>query len=103
MRDPLLIVEGLSKDFTLHQQGGVQLPVLRGVSLTVRAGECIALTGPSGAGKSTPVQALSDNDLSGGEQQRVNLARGFALPYTVMLVDEPTASLVRPIPKSRSR
>jgi len=103
MRDPLLIVEGLSKDFTLHQQGGVQLPVLRGVSLTLRAGECIALTGPSGAGKSTPVQALFDNDLSGGEQQGINLARGFALPYTVMLVDEPTASLVRPIPKSRSR
>lgn len=31
--------------------------------------------------------------FSGGEQQRVNLARGFAYPYPVMLLDEPTASL----------
>jgi alpha-D-ribose 1-methylphosphonate 5-triphosphate synthase subunit PhnL len=31
--------------------------------------------------------------FSGGEQQRVNLARGFAHPYPVMLLDEPTASL----------
>jgi alpha-D-ribose 1-methylphosphonate 5-triphosphate synthase subunit PhnL len=31
--------------------------------------------------------------FSGGEQQRVNLARGFAPGYSVMLLDEPTASL----------
>jgi alpha-D-ribose 1-methylphosphonate 5-triphosphate synthase subunit PhnL len=31
--------------------------------------------------------------FSGGEQQRVNLARGFAHPYPVLLLDEPTASL----------
>ncbi|WP_291297355.1 phosphonate C-P lyase system protein PhnL [Elioraea sp.] len=31
--------------------------------------------------------------FSGGEQQRVNLARGFVHPYPVMLLDEPTASL----------
>jgi alpha-D-ribose 1-methylphosphonate 5-triphosphate synthase subunit PhnL len=31
--------------------------------------------------------------FSGGEQQRVNLARGFAPDYSVMLLDEPTASL----------
>ena len=31
--------------------------------------------------------------FSGGEQQRVNLARGFAPDYAVMLLDEPTASL----------
>ena len=31
--------------------------------------------------------------FSGGEQQRVNLARGFAPSYPVMLLDEPTASL----------
>lgn len=31
--------------------------------------------------------------FSGGEQQRVNLARGFAHPYPILLLDEPTASL----------
>ncbi|MEL6487898.1 MAG: phosphonate C-P lyase system protein PhnL, partial [Pseudomonadota bacterium] len=31
--------------------------------------------------------------FSGGEQQRVNIARGFAVSYPIMLLDEPTASL----------
>lgn len=31
--------------------------------------------------------------FSGGEQQRVNIARGFAIDYPIMLLDEPTASL----------
>lgn len=31
--------------------------------------------------------------FSGGEQQRINIARGFCAPYPVLLLDEPTASL----------
>lgn len=31
--------------------------------------------------------------FSGGEQQRVNIARGFAGEHTVLILDEPTASL----------
>jgi len=31
--------------------------------------------------------------FSGGEQQRVNIARGFITPHTILLLDEPTASL----------
>lgn len=36
---------------------------------------------------------LSPTTFSGGEQQRVNIARGFAFPYPALLLDEPTASL----------
>lgn len=37
--------------------------------------------------------ALSPTTFSGGEQQRVNIARGFAHAYPALLLDEPTASL----------
>ena len=37
--------------------------------------------------------ALSPVTFSGGEQQRVNIARGFAYAYPILLLDEPTASL----------
>jgi alpha-D-ribose 1-methylphosphonate 5-triphosphate synthase subunit PhnL len=36
---------------------------------------------------------LSATTFSGGEQQRINLARGFIAPYPILLLDEPTASL----------
>lgn len=36
---------------------------------------------------------LAPATFSGGEQQRVNIARGFAAEFPVMLLDEPTASL----------
>jgi alpha-D-ribose 1-methylphosphonate 5-triphosphate synthase subunit PhnL len=178
----LLSTESLSKQFTLHLQGGIRIPVLSHVDLTVRAGECVALAGPSGAGKSTLLRSLYGNyradsgrilirhdgemvdiatasprivvrvrerslgyvsqflrvvprvaaidivaeaarDLppeaarheaaallsqlniptrlhalppatfSGGEQQRINLARGFIGAHPILLLDEPTASL----------
>lgn len=36
---------------------------------------------------------LAPATFSGGEQQRVNIARGFAANHPILLLDEPTASL----------
>jgi alpha-D-ribose 1-methylphosphonate 5-triphosphate synthase subunit PhnL len=172
------------KSFTMHLQGGIELPVVHGVSFRVEPGECVVLSGPSGAGKSSilkmifgnyrcdggrigirhlgsvidlataePRQVLSvrrstigyvsqflravprvatidvvaepliangiaraearekagallrrlniperlwalpPSTFSGGEQQRVNIARGFISDLPILLLDEPTASL----------
>jgi alpha-D-ribose 1-methylphosphonate 5-triphosphate synthase subunit PhnL len=180
----MIEISNAEKTFTMHLQGGVQLPVVRGVSFQVAAGECVVLSGRSGAGKSSilkmmfgnyrcdagrigirhdgklidlaraePRQILSvrrntigyvsqflravprvatldvvaepllangmarseareqagallrvlniperlwqlpPSTFSGGEQQRVNIARGFISELPILLLDEPTASL----------
>ena len=180
----MIEITNAEKSFTMHLQGGVKLPVVRGVSFDVSAGECVVLSGPSGAGKSSILKmifgnyrcdggcigvrhggavidlakaepreilsvrrstigyvsqflravprvptidvvaeplvatgtprneardqagrllhrlniperlwALPPSTFSGGEQQRVNIARGFISDHPILLLDEPTASL----------
>src|SRR5437868_8397842 len=180
----MIEIKNAEKTFTMHLQGGVRLPVVRGVSFQVGAGECVVLSGPSGAGKSSILKmifgnyrcdggrigirhegalmdltkaeprqilsvrratigyvsqflravprvatsdvvaeplivngvarpeareragqllrrlniperlwALPPSTFSGGEQQRVNIARGFISDLPILLLDEPTASL----------
>ena len=180
----MIDISNAEKTFIMHLQGGVELPVVRGVSFNVEPGECVVLSGPSGAGKSSILKmifgnyrcdggrigirhqgavidlakaeprdilsvrrstigyvsqflravprvatvdvvaepliangvaraearqkagallhrlniperlwALPPSTFSGGEQQRVNIARGFISELPILLLDEPTASL----------
>jgi alpha-D-ribose 1-methylphosphonate 5-triphosphate synthase subunit PhnL len=180
----MIDISQAEKTFTMHLQGGIELPVVSGVTFQVEPGECVVLSGPSGAGKSSILKmifgnyrcdggrigirhqgelvdlaraeprqilsvrratigyvsqflravprvatldvvaepliangmarpeaqeragqllrrlniperlwALPPSTFSGGEQQRVNIARGFISDLPILLLDEPTASL----------
>jgi lipoprotein-releasing system ATP-binding protein len=51
MNDPILSLSGITKSYNPGKPNEVQ--VLRGVDLSIAAGEVVALVAPSGAGKST--------------------------------------------------
>ena len=54
-------ISNAEKTFTMHLQGGVRLPVVRGVTFAVHAGECVVLSGPSGIGKSSILRMIFGN------------------------------------------
>jgi len=54
-------ISNAEKTFTMHLQGGVRLPVVRGVTFAVDAGECVVLSGPSGIGKSSILRMIFGN------------------------------------------
>ncbi len=59
MSEPLFCVEGLHKSY---RNGPRTIEVLRGVDLTVREGESVAIVGDSGVGKSTLLHLLGGLD-----------------------------------------
>jgi putative ABC transport system ATP-binding protein len=65
----VLRVAGLTKSY---RTAGEQVAVLRGVNLTVSAGESVALTGESGSGKSTLLHLIAGLDAADGGTIRLD-------------------------------
>src|SRR5690348_5470911 len=66
---PIVEAVGLRKTYGV---GPTRLQALRGVSLTVRRGEMVAVVGPSGCGKTTLLNVLSGLDEPDAGEVRVD-------------------------------
>lgn len=69
--NPVLDVTGLTKSY---RAAGEEIAVLRGVNLSVRAGESVALTGESGSGKSTLLHLIAGLDAADSGEIRLDKA-----------------------------
>lgn len=71
MTAPMVRVEHVSK---AHRSGNVLVHALRDATLSVAAGEFVAVMGPSGSGKSTLLHLIAGLDLPSGGSIHVRLA-----------------------------
>lgn len=60
MPDPILRCENVHK---IYRLGRTELPVLRGVDVSIEAGRFVVITGSSGSGKSTLMHVMSGLDV----------------------------------------
>ena len=59
-RQPLIEMQGVTR---VYQMGRVDVPALRGIDLTVRSGDFVAIVGASGSGKTTLMNIIGCLDL----------------------------------------
>jgi putative ABC transport system ATP-binding protein len=59
IREPLIELEGVVK---IYRTGKLEYPALRGVDLTIEAGQMVAVVGPSGSGKTTIMNMITGID-----------------------------------------
>ena len=59
-RDPVFTLTSLTKTYQMRE---VQVEALRGIDLTLFAGELVVLLGPSGSGKSTLLNIIGGLDV----------------------------------------
>ncbi len=90
----LIEVRGLGKMFTLHNQGGIRLPVLQSVDFEAARGECLVLSGRSGTGKSTLLRCLYGNYLATKGSIRLRDTSAEGAPW-VELTNAPEQRVLR--------
>src|SRR4051812_32760727 len=73
MAEPILDVRGLKVSIAGHPE----TQIVRGVDLTVRAGEIHALMGPNGSGKSTTASTIAD------KRARLGMFLSFQYPTAI--------------------